>query len=410
LSGQGSFSVLASTGCHWAAQSDNSWITLGGNSAANSGPGSISYAVQANSGANRQGTIAVYFNDGRDQGTLYFTIVQATPLALLDLDNSRIHSAIHLSTNQHVWWYSYVGRTGSDDDLTADSGAPPAALGGALTTFSATDGYHVIYLGTDQHVYQMWALNGNGSWVYQDLTAITGGPPAAPGSALTSLFDGCQHVYYFGTDQHVYQLIYCSGGTWVDQDLTTATGGHLVGAGSGLTSLSGQYIYYVGANQNVYELRWNGSNWVEQGRTPSGGNTLAATGSALTGFLDGSGHQHLFYLGDFPYDDQVRHLFWNGSSWVNQAVGSGPIPGSALASGFDPAGCQYVFYINGGNLHLHAISQCNSGSWVDQDLSVVQSGSGLSALGPRGSLGPTVDYYIDSQDWSTQFCYAGTCN
>jgi hypothetical protein len=80
---------------------------------------------------------------------------------------------------------------------------------------------------------------------------------AATGSALKSaVFGGKQNVYYLGSDNHVYELAY-DGTKWVSVDLTTAGKGKLAAAGSALTTVvipHGTSVFYLGSNNHVYEL------------------------------------------------------------------------------------------------------------------------------------------------------------
>ena len=95
--------------------------------------------------------------------------------------------------------------------------------------------FHVYHLRTDQHVQE---LCGDGStWQTQDLTTLTGALVAAAGSALSTFVDGAGgfHVYYLGTDQHVRELFFFNG-AWTTSDDTAAAGAPNAAAGSALTS------------------------------------------------------------------------------------------------------------------------------------------------------------------------------
>ena len=104
--------------------------------------------------------------------------------------------------------------------LTARSGHAQTAVGLTSmldTIYKTTD---VFWLGTDQHVHLDYF---NGSWNTSDVTADAGAPPAAAGSALTSVLDTIYRtpdVFYVGTDQHVHILYF--NGSWHTTDLTAA--------------------------------------------------------------------------------------------------------------------------------------------------------------------------------------------
>jgi hypothetical protein len=135
----------------------------------------------------------------------------------------------------------------------------------------------VVYEGADQHLYQL-VWNGS-AWINQDLTAISGTSVlAAPASGLTSFsFSTADaQVVYVGTNQHVYQLAW-TGSTWVNQDLSAMSGSSILASiSSALTSFSvssgAEQVVYQSTNQHIYELVWNGSAWINQDLTALGGN------------------------------------------------------------------------------------------------------------------------------------------
>jgi hypothetical protein len=173
-----------------------------------------------------------------------------------------------LGTDQHVHLNYYNGSCWQMSDPTADAvgGAPPAAAGSALTSLLDTVNHtpDVFYLDTNQHVHILYF---NGQWQTTDVTAnaVGGAPPAAAGSALTSLLDTVNHtpdVFYLDTNQHVHILYF--NGRWQTTDVTAnAVGGAPPAAGSTLTSLFDTIyntpdVFYVGTNQDVHILYFNG--------------------------------------------------------------------------------------------------------------------------------------------------------
>jgi hypothetical protein len=80
--------------------------------------------------------------------------------------------------------------------------APNAAANSALAAYFDANGvYHLVYQGSNQHLYEIYASNN----------VATGAPLAAAGSALTFFLDSSNwpHWSYIGSDQNVY-LIYTS--------------------------------------------------------------------------------------------------------------------------------------------------------------------------------------------------------
>ena len=212
-------------------------------------------------------------------------------------------------------------------------------------------GYHIVYLGANQHVYLLFYSYSTSRWSLTDLTAITSGALAATNTALTSFADPYgEYISYSGTNQHIYWMYLTFGGSpWHNQDITAAAGGALAASGSALTSFAdgyGEHIFYIGANQHTYELIVT-SSWAEKDLTTLTGASPAVAGSGLTSFSDtanayyGPGGEHLFYVSSGTNGLQVNELLFNGSAWTSRPNLPGnqpPAAGSlALASlpGYD---------------------------------------------------------------------------
>jgi hypothetical protein len=243
----------------------------------------------------------------------------ATGTALSSFVDSFQH-ILYLGTNQHVYQLYYNGKW-VVQDLTAMSGAPSAVSGSALTSYVTGSQEHAFYLGTNQHVYQL-VTNSSGKWTYQDLTALTGGSVVTSGSALTSFVDSVgQHVLYLSAGGAVNELHYGSSDQWVAVDLTELAGpGAITNALSSptafLISSGDEYAFYVGEYDNVSEIGNNNPSsmdWFYQDLTTTTGGPVAASGSALSSFTDPLG-THVFYLGT---NQNLYELYYNGASWVD---------------------------------------------------------------------------------------------
>src|SRR5262249_42313004 len=137
-----------------------------------------------------------------------------------------------------VFWNNGFGT----NDLTASAGAPPAAAGSAVTSLiDAWGAQHWVYISADQHLQHIW---WDGAFGTNDITAITGAPLAATGSALTSYFDPSlqDHWLYFGMDQHVHQVYWGNCCGFAANDLTAGAGAPLAAPGSSLTSFVDQAL------------------------------------------------------------------------------------------------------------------------------------------------------------------------
>lgn len=304
---------------------------------------------------------------------------------------------VYLGTNGHVCFLSFdSSKSWKFSDATAATGNTLAAPGSALVAYEDASSLpaspNVVFIGSNQHVYQLSLNAATAVWSKQDLTALTGNTLAASGSALAAIqgvvnFNG--HIIYLGTNAHVYQLWFnVSAATWTNQDLTAGTGGTLAASGSALAqffdSFGGQHVIYLGRNQHVYQLFWNDATgaWSNQDLTAKTGNTLAAAGSPLAAFLGrifskNRDSQDIIYLGT---NGHVYQLWFNPSSgsWTNQdlttfppTMGALAAAGSAITGFVDPnilAGGEHAFYL-GTNQHVYQLyHDLASGTWSNQDL------------------------------------------
>jgi hypothetical protein len=285
----------------------------------------------------------------------------------------------YLDSGGHVHQLYSTASGWSDVDVTALTNAPVAVSGSALTTaFDHTTNYaHVYYLGTNHQVYEIY---GTGTaWVSDDPSALAGAPVAASGSALTSFIDNSNnnsipHVFYVGTNQNVYELYFTYTTGWHSDDPTTLSGAPVAAAGSSLTSFlyffvhsnvlySGMQVFYLGTNQEVYELVWTGgSAWGVGYPSALAHAPLSAPGSALTSFVDESNINepivHAFYLGT---NQNVYELYyttaWHSDDPTTLAGAPVAVSGSALTSfintGSGDTGMHVMFL--GTNEHIYAM-------------------------------------------------------
>ena len=91
---------------------------------------------------------------------------------------------------------------------------------------------------------------GTNTWIDQDLTNLAAGSLAALASDVSSYaFTDGQHVFYAASDQHIHQLYYAPHtNSWIDQDLTNFASGSLAMSGSclsGYANTNGQHVNYL---------------------------------------------------------------------------------------------------------------------------------------------------------------------
>ena len=308
-----------------------------------------------------------------------------------------------LSTDsQHVFFIGtdkYVheldiaaGGIWADNDLTTLAGAVPPIPTSALAGFRlGTDSKHVFFIGTDNHVYELYFTAGTG-WVFNDLTALARAVRPAATSAIDGhrLSDDSKHVFFIGTDNHVHELFIAPGGRWADNDLTTLAG---VGAKpptptSALTSYrlsdDSQHVFFIGTDNHVHELFIDGGSWADNDLTALAGAVPPTPTSALTGYPLSDDSQHVFFIGT---DNHVHELFIDGGSWADNdltalAGAVPPTPTSALTGYPLSNDSQHVFFI-GTDSHVHELDIAAGGIWADNDLTTL---AGAVAPTPSSAL------------------------
>jgi hypothetical protein len=270
------------------------------------------------------------------------TALSSAPLAapgtpLVSLVNPYANSiqVAYLDSSGHInEVYSLNRSSWFTADLTASSGAPAAATNSSLAMEldPLAKGVEIYFLGIGRHVCELsWAASTTG-WHSSDPTAVAGAPKAATGSALASLYDpnsNTVRVDYVGTDQHIHQLSW-NGIGWSSNDLTAAaTGAPIAATGSSLATDVNFYnntveLYYIANNQTVQELSWNG---VWNSENPSGvaGAPKATVGSPLASVVNlVAGAVMVHYVST---DDHVHELltydwtYW-GTKDINNESGA----------------------------------------------------------------------------------------
>jgi hypothetical protein len=221
----------------------------------------------------------------------------------------------YIGTDHHVHqlWYNGLWHT---TDLTVASGAAANADSSAgIHTLMNTIGnaMEVHYIGTDLHIYSLWY---NGTWHEVDHTLNDGAPLAVAGSPLTASMDSIgnsEDLEYIGPDQHMHQLWY--NGFWHPNDLMTASGADPnADKTSGIHTLlnsigNAMEVHYIGTNHHIYSLWYNGT-WHEVDHTLNDGAPLAIAGSPLTSAADTVASTiDLEYVGA---DQHVYQLWYNG--------------------------------------------------------------------------------------------------
>jgi hypothetical protein len=216
---------------------------------------------------------------------------------------------VYQARDRHIHELRNAGNGWRDSDLSAATGAPLCAVTSAPTGYSFEDQHtaHVLVHTDAGHIVEYWA--DASAWHWGDLTAATGAPAVSDAETVNGYVfrgQGTQHVIYVGVDAHVHELWWSTTG-WRHNDLTGATGA--INAISG-TSPAGyafesglfqpaatQHVFFVGTDQHIHELWWDATGWHVNDIAARVG-APAAVGDAV-GFVEvDQGSQNIFYLSD----------------------------------------------------------------------------------------------------------------
>ena len=303
--------------------------------------------------------------------------IAGSPIEGYRLSNDSQH-VNYIGTDKHVHeLYITAGAAWVDNDLTEEAGAVPPKATSALEGYRLSDdSQHVFFIGTDNHVYELYITAGAG-WIYNDLTALARAVPPNPTTALDGyrLSDDSKHVFFIGTDNHVHELHIARGGRWVDNDLTTLAGAVPPNPASALDGFrlsdDSEHVNFIGTDSHVHELTHTGAGWVDHDLTTLAGAVLSTPGSALDGFRLSDDSEHVFFIGT---DSHVHELTHTGAGWVDNDLttlaGAVPsTPGSALDGFRLSDDSEHVFFIGTGG-HVHELTHTGAG-WVDNDLTTL---------------------------------------
>ena len=174
--------------------------------------------------------------------------------------SERTHHVLYVGFDQHVHELWRDLQTWHHHDLTLAARAPLAADQATGFAVDSERSQFVHYRGTDGHIHQLrWS---NGVWQPLDLTDKIGGPPASSGARPTGyLFpsDGTLHVNYLGVDGHIHEYWRDDGNGWHHNDLSMATNAPLALSNPtayAFAQQNTQHVAFVSDEHHVIELFW----------------------------------------------------------------------------------------------------------------------------------------------------------
>ena len=317
-----------------------------------------------------------------------------------------------LGTDNHVHeLYIAPGNNWVDNDLTALAGAVAPTANTALDGYWGTDdSVHVNFLGTDNHIHELYIAPGN-NWVDNDLTALAGAVAPTANTALDGYWgtDSSVHVNFLGTDNHIHELYIAPGNNWVDNDLTALAGAVAPTANTALDGYWGTdssvHVNFLGTDNHIHELYIApGNNWVDNDLTALAGAVAPTANTALDGYWGTDSSVHVNFLGT---DNHIHELYIApGNNWVDNdltalAGAVAPTANTALDGYWGTDNSQHVNYLGTDN-HIHELYIAPGNNWVDNDLTAL-----------AGAVAPTANTALDGYwgtDNSQHVNYLGTDN
>jgi hypothetical protein len=283
-------------------------------------------------------------------------------LSELEIDNLYL---CYIDVNSHIQalnWYPYnfqdaggiylpPGGNPKDalnPDLTIRTGAPLAAPGSGLAAYGwqSQKSQHVVYVGTDGNVwelYQLWQqpdlVRGGWLWQANNLSERTGYVDVlaprqnSPLAGVTFETEGSEHVIYIAKDNTIRELWFYNS-NWGGNNLTEATGGAVAPASnSSLTVFPAEYedtlhVAYLGVDGNIQELWWNRDGWQPHHPISQIVNIAPASNTAIIGYTtEYAKTYHVVYINQ---NNELQELYHNNGSWnttwLTASAGSGATP------------------------------------------------------------------------------------
>ena len=288
-----------------------------------------------------------------------------------------------------LWWDYNDGWQWHNISQLAVNGAQPAAtdagwrLGiasGAIAGYAldAQNVQHVIYRGSDNHIYDLrW--DHTFGWETYDLTGVSGAPPAAGktfinewpypgGDPAAYVFDAkdSQHVLYRAADNHIYELwastddvlrFHGQGrANWSFTPLTKGLGAPPACPGGqpygyAFNSQNTMHVIYTADTTDgagpfdtnpvgpIFELYWD-NGWNQNNITDRAGAPSLPQGDPIGYAFEADGTQHVLYVD--ADGSGVKELWWDNNGWHPNDLSSPP--GLPPETSIDYVSGAYVFH------------------------------------------------------------------
>ncbi len=314
----------------------------------------------------------------------------------------------------HELWRGYDG-TWRQNHIGQLTEAPLAIGAPSAYVWAANQTQHVVYRSEDGQIHELWYRADLG-WQYNNLSQVAGAPVAASDPiAYVWVEDVTQHVVYRGTDNHIYELWKGLLG-WQFKDLTKETNAALATGTPQAYVWVGdksQHVIYRGEDGQIHEL------WFKR---PSGWNRKAigaeaggvpALGDPFGLARNEAGQQHVFYRGT---DGRIHELWWSAGAWKYRFLGIEHVVVGSLSGVVETDGKAYSVFYRKTDGHLYRLRFDGDGNWVtefvsygDFDITAKSSpvaflaANGMPEVIYRGDEGQLYHRFLDaSQTWQRE--------
>ena len=261
----------------------------------------------------------------------------------------------------HEIWYrdQWIGEDWHHNPIGKVAGGPAAASDPAGYAWEKDKSQHVVYVGTDGQIHELWSRRGK--WGHNPVGALTGAAPATGNpSGYAWEKDKTQHIVYRGKDNQIHEIWYRDG--WVGEDWHHNAIGQKVGAPKAASDPFGyawerdgtQHVIYRATDNQIYEIwgrrgKW-GFNAISE-RT----NAPAAVGNPCGYAWEKDGTQHIIYRSANGHLHEIWYRdAWVGEDWHHKDITaecSAPLADSdPFGYSWEKDGTQHVIYRGKDNL------------------------------------------------------------
>jgi hypothetical protein len=261
--------------------------------------------------------------------------------------------------------------------LGQKTGAPLAAGRPGAFAWEADKTQHVIYVGADNQVHELWFRRGgfNPQWQYGGALSVKTGAPAAAAGSNASGFawegDKTQHIVYRGQDNEIHELWYQHGlgkDKWEYGGALNAKCGAPAAAGDPLGYAweedKTQHIIYRGQDNNIHELWFKkgllSAKWEYGGALNAKLNAPAAAGDPAGFAWEHDKTQHVIYRGT---DGNIHELYfqhglgkdkWFYGGALNAKCGAPAAAGEPMGYAWEQDKTQHIVY-RGADNNIHEL-------------------------------------------------------